>query len=386
MFTEMNRRQWLKTSALLTGGMAILPSMWQSLKAAPTGSAAITNDVTGIAFSPDKSMPLKARLFANENPFGPSDKVKQVIMDSVATSYQYGFNYNNDLKKQIADYEGISEDHILLAPGSSPLLQAAAIYFSRNGGSIVTCNPTFDSLPQGAAALKGKWIKVPLTADYTFNLDGIQKSIDGNTSLVYIVNPNNPTGTVLDSDKLKTFCANISKRVPVFVDEAYIDYLPNPQEATLINSVKKGDNIIVARTFSKIYGLAGMRVGYIVAQPNMIATLAKYNVEILPTPSIKAALAAYQDEDFMKEVMEKTKASKDYLFSELKKAGHEYIPSVTNFAMFPITMDGKQFVDEMMNRAVAVRYWTFNNKNWCRVSIGRMDEMEAFVNALKEVV
>jgi histidinol-phosphate aminotransferase len=141
----------------------------------------------------------------------------------------------------------------------------------------------------------------------------------------------------------------------------------------------------VARTFSKIYGLAGMRIGYIVAQPVMIETLSKYNVEIVPTPSIKAAMAAYQDRDFMKGVIEKTSASRDYLFGALKSAGYEYIPSVTNFAMFPIAMDGKQFVDEMMNRGVAVRYWKFNDKNWCRVSIGRMDEMEAFVSALKEV-
>jgi len=386
MSTEMNRRDWLRKSALLTGGMAILPGVWQSLKAAPEISPATTNAVTGIAFSPDKSMPLKARLFANENPFGPSDKVKQVIMDSVATSYQYGFNYIKDLKKLIADYEGITEDHILLAPGSSPLLMAASIHFSQGGGSIVTCDPTFDSLPRDAEALRAKWVKVPLTSDYTFNLDGIQKSINSNTSLVYIVNPNNPTGTVLDSGKLQAFCTSVSKRVPVFVDEAYIDYLPNPKEATLINNVKKGDNIIVARTFSKIYGLAGMRIGYIVAQPAMIETLAKYNVEIVPTPSIKAAMAAYQDQDFMKGVIEKTNASRDYLFSTLKSAGHDYIPSVTNFAMFPIQMEGKKFTDEMMNRGVAVRYWKFNSKEWCRVSIGRMDEMEAFINTLKELV
>ena len=227
---------------------------------------------------------------------------------------------------------------------------------------------------------------MPLAADYTFDLEGIQKNIDGNTSLVYIVNPNNPTGTVLDSDKLKAFCTNVLKRVPVFVDEAYIDYLPNPQEATLINNVKKGENLIVARTFSKIYGLAGMRVGYIVAQPAMIQTLAKYNVEIVPTPTIKAAMATYQDQDFMKMVIEKTNASRNYLFNALKSTGHTYIPSVTNFAMFPIPMDGQQFVNAMMKRSVAVRFWKFNNKEWCRVSIGRMDEMEAFVNALKETI
>ena len=386
MSKEINRREWLRRSALLTGGMTLLPGIWESLSAAPTMNTAITNAVTGIAVPPDTSMPLKARLFANENPFGPSDKVKQVIMDSLDTSYQYGFNYIPDLKKQIAAYEGISEDHILLGAGSSPLLMAASVHYSKNGGSIVTCDPTFDSLPRDAEALKAKWVKVPLTADYAFNLDGLQKAIDSNTSLVYIVNPNNPTGTVLDSDKLKAFCASVSKQVPVFVDEAYIDYLPNPKDATLISNIKQGDNLIVARTFSKIYGLAGMRIGYIVAQPDTIKTLAKYNVEIVPTPSIKAAMAAYQDQDFMKMALAKTTASRDYLFGELKRAGHTYIPSITNFAMFPIPMKGEQFVNEMMKRSVAVRYWKFAGKEWCRVSIGRMEEMEAFVNALKEVV
>lgn len=385
MSTEMNRREWLRKSALLTGGAALVPAFWQPLQAASTTSAAVTNEVADFLFSANEAMPLKARLYANENPFGPSPAVKKILADSVNTSYQYGFNYNSELKKKIAAYEGITEDHILIGPGSSPLLMAASIHFSKEGGNVVTCDPTFDSLPKDAEALKARWVKVPLTPDHTFDLDGLQQNIDNNTALVYVVNPNNPTGTVLDSDKLKTFCASVSRQVPVFVDEAYIDYLPNAKEVSLINSIKQGDNLIVARTFSKIYGLAGMRIGYIVAQPAMIRTLAKYNVEILPTPSIKAALAAYQDANFINEVIEKTNVSKNYLYKELKSAGYSYIPSAANFVMFPIAMEGKQYTNEMLKKGVAVRYWKFGNKEWCRVSIGRMDEMQAFVSALNEV-
>ncbi len=381
MSYTINRRDWLRKSALLTGGATLLPSLWQSLQASPT--TAKTN--AAITEMPDASLPMKARLIFNENPFGPSDKAKQVMLDSISSSYQYAFNENDTLKKMIADYEGITPDHILLGAGSSPLLMAAAIYFTKNGGGIVTCDPTFDSLPAAAEALQGKWVKVPLTPDYKFDLDGITKSIDNTTSLIYIVNPNNPTATIVDTDQLKTFCAATSKKVPVFVDEAYIDYLPNPQATTTIANVKNGDNIIVSRTFSKIYGLAGMRIGYIVAQPEMIKTLAKYNVDVLGTLSIRAAIASYQDKDFMKTSLNKTLASKEYLYEVLKKEGYNYVPSSTNFVIFPITMEGKQFTDEMLKRGAGVRFWKFNNKNWCRVSVGRMDEMQVFASALKEV-
>jgi histidinol-phosphate aminotransferase len=228
---------------------------------------------------------------------------------------------------------------------------------------------------------------VPLTAEYKLDLDAMEKKIDGNTSLVYICNPNNPTGTVLDTAKLKAFCERVSKKVPVFVDEAYIDYMPDPQAATLIDCVKKNQNVIVARTFSKLYGFAGLRVGYAIAQPAMIETLSKYTsgAGCISATSAKAALVSYQDQIFLKDALQKTEASKKFLYETLKKEGYEYIPSSTNFVMFPVRMDGEKFTAEMMKRGVGVRFWKFNNKDWCRVSIGRMDEMQAFAEAFRQV-
>ena len=383
MSNKINRRDWLRKSALLTGGTALIPSFLQSLHASPLRT---DNSLAAITELPDASLPMKARLIFNENPFGPSEKAKQAMLDAMPISHQYAFNDSEVLRKMIADFEGVTPQHILLGAGSSPLLAAAAIHFTTNGGSVITCDPTFDSLPKAAADVNGKWIKVPLTSDFKFDLNGISQHIDGNTSLIYIVNPNNPTATIVDASKLKSFCTSVSKKVPVFVDEAYIDYLPNPQDTTTIANIKNGDNIIVARTFSKIYGLAGMRIGYIVAQPEMIKTLAKYNTGDLPgTLTLKAAIASYQDKEFMKTSFDKTMASKQYLYDVLQKGGYEYIPSATNFVMFPIKMEGKQFTDEMLKHGAGVRFWKFNNKDWCRVSIGRMDEMEVFASALKEM-
>jgi len=228
---------------------------------------------------------------------------------------------------------------------------------------------------------------VPLTADYKLDLTAMEQRVDAKTALVYVCNPNNPTGTVLDVPKLKAFCERVSQKVPVFVDEAYIDYLPDPRGASLMEAVKKGQNVIVARTFSKLHAFAGLRVGYIVAQPETIKTLSRYAVGSMSisAPAIRAALVSYQDEAFLQEALKKTLASKQFLYETLKKEGYDYVPSATNFVIFPVRINSKRFVEEMMKRGVGVRSWQFAGKEWCRVSIGRMDEMQAFADAFKQV-
>jgi len=226
-----------------------------------------------------------------------------------------------------------------------------------------------------------------LTSEYKLDLDAMEKAVDDNTVLVYVCNPNNPTATVVDNAKLRSFVERVSKKVTVFVDEAYIDYLPDPQGTTLIPMVNNGTNVIIARTFSKLYGFAGLRLGYVATQPEIIKKLGLYTEASMSisTTTLQAAIASYQDRTFLDAALQKTIASKEYLYSVLKKEGYTYVPSSTNFVLFPIKMDGKQFTDEMMKRSVGVRFWKFNNQDWCRVSIGRMDEMEAFAAAFKEL-
>jgi histidinol-phosphate aminotransferase len=391
MPNQINRRDLIKKGALLAGGLPFAASFLNSLQATPTtstshllGSNSFESDAY---YGMNAPAELKARLFANENPFGPSPKAKQAIMDAMNTSFQYPFMFTRELTDKIATYEGIDSKQILLGSGSSPLLLAAAMCFSKDGGNIVTADPTYDDLPRKAVVFKEQWIKVPLTTDHKHDLDAMEKSINANTGLVYICNPNNPTATVLDTEKLKAFCERVSKKVAIFIDEAYIDYLPDPQGSSLISSIKKGQNIIVARTFSKLYGFAGLRVGYIVAQPEMIKTVSTFTEgpNSISATSLRAAIAAYQDQDFLKAALAKTIASKNFLYETLKKEGYDYIPSSANFVMFPLKIEAEKFVTEMRNRGVGVRPWKFNNKQWCRVSIGRMDEMEAFAAAFKEL-
>ncbi|WP_210489585.1 pyridoxal phosphate-dependent aminotransferase [Rufibacter aurantiacus] len=388
MATSMDRRTWLKASALLAGGTAFFPSGISSLVAMPRPAAsALRERITEESLLTDGPPPMRARLLANENPFGPSQKAKQAMVDSLNSSYQYPFMHYRELVQKIAAHEGVSPESVLLSAGSSPLLLAAAMHFSQKGGTIITGDPSYDDLVESAKEFNATIAAVPLTADYKLDLDAMEKKVDAKTALVYICNPNNPTGTVLDTAKLKAFCERVSKKVPVFVDEAYIDYLPNPEAVTLMDAVKKNQNILVARTFSKLYGFAGLRVGYVVAQPEMVKTLSKYTngAMSISGPAIMAALASYQDKAYLSDALQKTMASKQFLYDTLKKEGYEYIPSSANFVMFPLRMDGKRFSDEMMKRGVGIRYWKFAGKDWCRVSLGRMDEMQAFAEAFQQL-
>ena len=388
---NMSRRQWIRSGALLTGGFTILPGFFENLAANPVTPVSYSECIPAIS---DESIALsappelKARLFANENPFGPCEKAKQAIIEAMGNSYQYPFMYTRQLSAKILEKEGIKDNQLLLSAGSTPILLAGAMHFSKNGGTIISGDPSYNDLPEKASErFNGKWLKVPLTAEYKLDLDAMEKKVDGNTALVYICNPNNPTATVLDADKLKAFCERVSAKVPIFIDEAYIDYLDDPEAHSMIDCVKKGMNVVITRTFSKLHGFAGLRVGYGIGKPELIEQLSKYTTAhmAISATSANAAAASYDNTEYLQDALKKTIASKEFLYKTLKEEKYDYIPSSANFVLFPLKMEGRRFVQEMGKRGVGIRGWKINDQDWCRVSIGRMDEMEAFAQAFKEI-
>ena len=388
----LNRRQWIKNSTLATGSFALLSGSLADAFAKPASLSKYVSTTETMSAEMIKrqamAVDIKARLSANENPFGPSEKAKKALIDAIDKSYQYPMKSLMTLTENIATYEGVKPENVMLGAGSGPLLQAAVAYFGKMGGNLISGDPTYGNIPNDMTEyFKTTWKKVPLTSDYKLDLDAMEKAIDDKTVLMYICNPNNPTGTTVDSAKLKGFCERVSKRVPVFVDEAYIDYMDNPKEASVMELVAKGHNVMVARTFSKLYGFAGLRVGYMVAQTPMLEAFKPYSKggRSISATSGSAALASYNDTEFLQDALKKTTESKEYLYKVLKKQGYDYIPSSTNFVLFPIKMDGKKFTEEMMNRGVSVRFWKFSDKDWCRVSIGLMDEMKAFEEAFVQI-
>lgn len=389
MGNSLNRRNWIKSTAVLAGAATFFSGTISKLSAMPkTIRQKVMSDSFADQVAVLKADPvMKARLSANENPFGPSPAAKKAIKKSLNTSYQYPFMHMRELTAKIAKHEGIEQRNIMMDAGSSPILLAASLFYAKNGGEIISADPSYNDLPADAEKHGAKWIKVPLTKDYKTDLDAMEAKITEKTALVYICNPNNPTATIVDTQKLKDFCERVSKKVPVFIDEAYIDYLPDPQSVSMISAVKSGQNVIVARTFSKLYGFAGLRCGYIVAQPDVVRNLSSFSTGMmsLTAPTIAAATVAYQETDFLKDALAKTEESKTFLYNLLKEEGYEYIPSSANFVMFPLKMQGFKFAQEMSKRGVSIRTWKFDGKDWCRVSIGKMDEMKAFATAFKEI-
>ena len=388
----LNRRQWIKNSALATGSLALISGSLTDAFGKPSSSlskyVSTTETMSGEMIRRQAMADLKARLSANENPFGPSEKAKKALVEAIDKSYQCPMRTLQTLTEKIAAFEELKVENVMLGAGSGPLLQAAVAYFGKMGGNLISGDPTYGNIPNDMTEyFKTSWKQVPLTADYKLDLDAMEKAIDDKTVLMYVCNPNNPTGTTVDAAKLKAFCERVSKKVPVFVDEAYIDYMDNPKEASVMECVRKGHNVMVARTFSKLYGFAGLRVGYMVAQTPMLEAMKPYSKggRSISATSGSAALASYQDSEFLKEALKKTNESKEFLYKVLRKQGYDFIPSDTNFVLFPIKTDGKKFVEEMMARGVSVRFWKFSDKNWCRVSIGLMDEMKAFEEAFLQI-
>lgn len=397
----MNRRLWLKNSAALTVGATALPSLLQKAYADPVARQELYLDLSHefrAALAADALPPaaVKARLGANENPWGLSAKTKQAVSDSLLEANRYAMRATMDLYKAISEKDGVpmpqaaaggwggpSKSFIKLGCGSTELLNASLMHFATKG-TIMVGDPCYISGNDEKFPID----KVKLTTDYQYDLDAMAAKADpAKHSLIYICNPNNPTGNMLPPDKLRKFIDEVSPKVPVLVDEAYIDYATDPKTDCMVDKVKEGKNVIVLRTLSKLYAFAGMRLGYALGKPELLQDISKYTMNGfgLSLPTIRGAIAAFADADNQKMVLTKTAESKKYAMDFLTKAGYKVIPSYANFMLFPVNMKGSELNAKLMNEGVMVRNWFFDGQHWCRVSIGTMDEMKAFTEAFTKV-
>lgn len=391
----INRRNWLKTSALTAGGFLAAPYLGFSRNE----TLPLTLDEAGNAvyspffkeFLPDvvrEFPPLEAKLNANENPYGPSPMALEALKNAAAGGNRYAWKELFQLIEKIATFENVSPKNIMMGPGSSDLLEKTAMVLFMNGGNVVSADPAYMSLIRVAEAAGGTWKPVPLKDDWSHDLEAMEQAIDSETKLVYICNPNNPTGTITDSKALLEFCSRVSEQVPVFVDEAYLWFLDEGAKHSMVSLVNEGKNVIIARTFSKIHGMAGLRVGYAVAQEKTLNELQRITRAGMGIsyPSVFAALAAMDDTEFLTTSRERNAEARSYTFKTLKSMGFEPVPSHTSFMIFPIEMEGKAFLDKMTAEKVGVRAFQFFDKKWCRVSMGTLDEMKLFTQALAKVM
>jgi len=378
---ELTRRDWLKSTISLTAGISLASGFASKLIAAPVSTA---EEEFLKTYKPGNT---KVRLDSNENPYGPSQKAKDAIIKILTEINRYPITEMDELKLLIANKEGVTPDHVHVGAGSGDVLCEAATAFNLEGGRVISAFPTFSLLMNYAELFKATWDKVNLNDNLEHDYDAIASAIKSDTRLIFICNPNNPSGTLVDPQKVKAFCEEVSPRVPVYCDEAYIEFLEPSKQISMVELVKKGLNVIVSRTFSKIYGLAGIRVGYIIARPDIVKQINAFSHDIpVSHTAIAAAKAAYGDEEFMKMTRTKNAEARAELTGYLDKRKITYGKTVTNFVFFPAPKDGKTILTKMEEKGYKMRIWDYKEKEWCRVSIGTMNEMTGFVKAFDEVI
>lgn len=390
MPNHFTRRDWLRASGLLTAGLSV--GRWNLAQAAApairSANAPFVDEFAAIR--PPDFGKLRARLFANENPLGIAPSAKAAITKAMEIGNRYAWLEFAPLKKMIAEKEGVKPGNILMSPGSSAMLLAAAEFYAKGGGTILTCRPTYEDLLDKTTKFGATVTSLPLTKEYRYDLPALKAAAlkpGSNIKLVYIVNPNNPTGTILPPAELEAFCRAVAPTVPVFIDEAYIDFLSPADRPMLGKLISEGLNIILARTFSKIHGFAGLRLGYAMAQPATLDLLndyigAEFDVSIT---TLMAGTASYQDIEWQDHCRAENAKAREYTTKALTELGYEVIPSYTNFMLFPIRMKTKTFENQMMAQGIGIQTRDVNGQPYCRVSIGTMDEMAIFIDGFKKI-
>ena len=329
-----------------------------------------------------------AKLAYNENPYGPSEAVLKAMTTAFKYDNRYGYPDGN-LVQELAAHHGVKAGNILLGAGSGEILQVAARTFLGGGRRIVGVTPTFGGVFEYASGVRSDSIVLPLREDYGQDIDALIKTTLNNhrdVAFVYLCSPNNPTGIVVSKEEVRRLLDGIPEDVPVLIDEAYHHYVDNAAYATSIPYAIEGRPVIVARTFSKIYGLAGMRLGYAVAAEPIIDRMRPHCTGSINALVRWAGVTALADSDAADRVRRTTLQLRRSTVAELEGMGFKVLPSEANFFMVHIRRQVQPVTDELRARGVLVgRPFPPMNEH-LRVSVGTPDEMRRFLTAFRETV
>ena len=363
----MQRRQLLKQSAFAIAAFSFSRELF--------ANASITNlDINSSTL---------IRLGSNENPHGPSTLAKKAMIEAVGISNRYQWDMNALLKTEIAKMTGHTKDHVALGAGSSELLGVVSLWAAYKKGNVVASEPTF-KLWMPAARRMGLPTKlVPLTSTKHNDLNGLMNAMDQDTKMVYLCNPNNPTGTVSPTSDLENFIKKVASTSIVLLDEAYTDYYDTPSMSKMIDAYP---NLVIAKTFSKTFGMAGARVGYVLAHPNTIKDLNEFQAWANAGPSavsMQGALAAIKDKEFIAYCKQENIKAKDILYQGFDALGIKHIKSFTSFVYFDTATYKKNITALLLANQITGARSFEQNSSWLRISIGTVAEMEKVVAVLK---
>ena len=326
------------------------------------------------------------RLSANENPYGPSPNALKAMTNSFGLSCRYPDEHNNVLIDKVAKLNGVDHEQILLGDGSGEILKLCAETFTgKEHGTLIAADPTFEAILNNAKANGAEVIKVPLNSTFAHDLPKMHAATK--SGLIYICNPNNPTASITPKDELRDFIAKTPRETMILVDEAYFHYADSPDYESVIPLVKEHPNLVVSRTFSKIYGMAGLRCGYCVAQKEAVDRMRSNQMwDSVNIMALAAANASLDDTDQVPNGQRLNSETKTFVISELQRMGHKTIPSQANFIMFDCKKPVVPLIKTLKERSVHVGRLFPALPNHMRLTIGKKSEMEIFLETFRELM
>lgn len=365
---SINRRDWLKTAFLGSAALTLSPLEF------------LANETPN--FNELKNSNETIRLCFNENPFGTSPKALEAMQKSLSLSSRYDFKLADVLCEKIAGNNNVKKENILVSAGSSFLLELITKYVSLDKGHIIIPDPSFTIFAPIAEFLGMSKSVIELNDKKKIDLVKMKSSIQKDTKLIYICNPNNPTGDLLSRAEIENFIKSIPDNIIVLVDEAYIEFTTQKSLSDLVDVYK---NLIVTRTFSKLYGFAGARLGYAIGHPKMIENLKKlqsWSGAEISVVTMAGAIAAMDDQVFITKVLDNNKKVKDFTISEFNIRGIKTIPSSANFVYFSLE-NYKSDYFKKLKEAKILGGKTYEEKGkWTRISLGTIEEMRKYFDVI----
>jgi histidinol-phosphate aminotransferase len=327
------------------------------------------------------------KLASNENLLGPSPKAVAAIRKELSKIYLYPEGPCTVLRRALAEKFALPEERVVISNGADNLILMIASAFVDEGDEVVMADPTFSVYTNVTQIMGGKPIKVKLK-DFTHDLDTMLKKVNRKTKLVFICNPNNPTGTTVSLESFNYFLSKLPKHVIVILDEAYGDFVEDAFYPNGLDYIREKRQLIVLRTFSKVYGLAGLRIGYALGREDLVDCLYKVR-DPFPVHRLAqvAAVAALNDEGHAIKSIQLVYEGKRYLYKELDRLGLSYVPSQANFIFIDFEKDSEEIFQVLLRGGVIIRpgkIWGY--RTFARVTIGRMDDNRRFIKALKKIM
>lgn len=345
------------------------------------------------AKSPDRAFEGKPereplRLHRNESPYGLSPAAAEAVKASVdSKSFRYPIEEPKALEEALAKRFGVEKENVLLGYGSIEVLKMATEAFCNSARAAVVAEPTFEAVAGYCPFIHAKTVKIKLNAEHKHDLPRMLQASRG-AGMIFFCNPSNPAGTFIDKQAAERFIRRLPRGVVLLSDEAYGDYVDTPEWESCLRYVKEGLPVVVSRTFSKIYGMAGIRVGYAIGRKDLIERMSKRRIANNPNQlAVAAATAALKnDGDFVARVRKMNADVRDYVSHEVAAMGFKPIPSQANFVMIAINRPVQPVIDELKKRSVLVGRLFPSMPEYLRVSFGTMQEMKTFLKEFKDVI